>query len=92
MQTREFKKNMEILFTWRNRKSSGEEEDMLDIRILQTREGGEEEQESLRLAHPGLARDLFRQFVHPDDPVSPEAKAGFYGHFHAALSLTSSST
>ena len=83
----EFNKGMQILFTWRrNNTSSAPDEtlvDRLDIRILS---GNGNLLQSLSLSHPGLARELFLQFVHPSDPVSPAAKAGFAANLHAALS------
>mmetsp|Transcript_8539 Transcript_8539/g.14482 ORF Transcript_8539/g.14482 Transcript_8539/m.14482 type:complete len:482 (-) Transcript_8539:140-1585(-) len=99
--TVEFTKGMEIIFTWRSSGSLIEDgpsstsegsqsvnikADALDILILAA--GGGVLQ-SLSLTHPGLARELFLQFVHPSDPLSPAAKASFAANFHAALSADS---
>lgn len=101
IQTVEFTKGMEIIFTWRSRRYLAEgrpssasqrphamnmQGDVLDILILAA--GGGVLQ-ALSLTHPGLARELFLQFVHPSDPLSPSAKTSFAANFHAALSMDS---
>ena len=81
---------MEVIFTWHN---TDDEKDLLDIRILKPiRNGGTlvgtTVVEKLRLAHSGLAQNVFYQFVHPDDPVSKAAKASFASRFYSMMQNT----
>ena len=123
----DFRKNMEVLFTWRrfnstinmdtstrnsdlqsksspwkdffqgNTASNGpsnvypvDDDEVMEIRILKQSilDNGETETTTVKmlvLKHPGLARELLYQFMHPYDPVSPSAKASFACRFHTIM-------
>ena len=61
-----------MLFTWRYARPSTNNKEVFEIRMDGVLYASLEE--------PGLCRDFFSQFVHPQEPVSPRAKIGDIRH------------